>query len=84
MSQYSPQTRRIYCNIRFREQYIYCNILVDAIYGSPRLAGSHHISHSSLSLSLSSVQPRPPVWLSLENRPTKDSDTADELENSTT
>ena len=42
MSQYSPQTHRIYCNIRFREQYaiyiayiaIYCNILVDAIYGS--------------------------------------------------
>ena len=27
MSQYSPQTHRIYCNIRFREQYAICNIL---------------------------------------------------------
>ena len=45
MSQYSPQTRRIYCNIRFREQYaiyiayiaIYCQYIVAAIYCSLKL-----------------------------------------------
>ena len=48
MSQYSPQTHRIYCNIRFREQYaiyiayiaIYCQYIVAAIYGSPPLTWS--------------------------------------------
>ena len=55
MSQYSPQTRRIYCNIRFREQYaiyiayiaIYCQYIVAAIYGSPSLVISAELCATS-------------------------------------